>query len=76
MILPCHECPVLAICLMKFKGKTIKCDIVWDFIVTDTKHEYIGCKIIPGPIRSKRVEDAKALFHNLDFTPEDERDLL
>lgn len=75
MNLPCYECPVLAICLNKFK-KTIKCDIVWDFVITDTKHEYIKCRAIPGPIRSKRVRDAKALFHNQDFTPEDESDLL
>ena len=76
MSIPCDECPVLAMCLMKFKRKTIKCDILWNFIVTDTKHEYIGCNPIPGPIRSKRVKEAKALFHNQDFTPEDERDLL
>jgi len=72
MSLPCHECPVLAMCFIKFKGSTVICDIVWKYIVQDTKHE----KILPGPIRNERYNEANKLFSASDYSPEDESDLL
>ena len=35
--LPCIECPVLAVCIPKYKNRArLKCDIIWKYVVEDT----------------------------------------
>ena len=35
--LPCVECPVLAVCIPKYKNRVrLKCDIIWKYVVEDT----------------------------------------
>ncbi len=77
MSFPCHECPVLAICLIRFKKDSLViCDIVWKYIVQDTEHEYRGSSPLPGPTRHKRHKEANKLFPGYEISPEDQRDLL
>lgn len=75
MNLPCHECPVLPICLTKF-NKTVVCDIVWEYVVTDTGLDHPEVEYIDICERKKRVTEMKRLFRNEDLRPEDKSDLL
>lgn len=35
--LPCIKCPVLAVCIPKYKNRArLKCDIIWKYVIEDT----------------------------------------
>ncbi len=36
--LPCIKCPVLAVCIPKYKNRVrLKCDIIWKYVSEDTR---------------------------------------
>lgn len=71
MTCPCEECPVLAICRSKYRGRNaiIHCEILWTYVVSETeqrKEEKSWLRSVSYRIRTKRIEEVKKVFKNYD----------